>query len=74
MSQQLGVHPQTLRRWERTSKTPKPARTAGNHRLYQQATKGIAQHARVNLPTFSILLIKVEETIYFKSGNIMLCR
>jgi putative resolvase len=35
MAAQLGVHPQTLRRWERSGKTPKPTRTVGNHRRYQ---------------------------------------
>jgi predicted site-specific integrase-resolvase len=34
MSASLGIHPQTLRRWERTGKMPQPARTAGNHRRY----------------------------------------
>jgi putative resolvase len=31
----LGVHPQTLRRWERLGKLPKPERTLGNHRRYR---------------------------------------
>lgn len=30
----LGVHPQTLRRWEREGKI-KPVRTAGGHRRYR---------------------------------------
>ena len=35
MAAQLGVHPQTLRRWEREGKIPKPERTVGNHRRYR---------------------------------------
>jgi putative resolvase len=35
MAAQLGVHPQTLRRWEREGKISKPDRTAGNHRRYR---------------------------------------
>ena len=31
----LGVHPQTLRRWERQGKLPKPERTLRNHRRYR---------------------------------------
>jgi putative resolvase len=34
MSERVGVHPQTLRRWERQGKIDKPERTAGNHRRY----------------------------------------
>lgn len=37
MAAQLGVHPQTLRRWERAGKIPKAPRTIGNHRRYQTA-------------------------------------
>ena len=32
MPANLGVHPQTLRRWERLGKLPAPERTLGNHR------------------------------------------
>jgi predicted site-specific integrase-resolvase len=35
MALKLGVHPQTLRRWERLGKMPKPERTLGNHRRYR---------------------------------------
>jgi predicted site-specific integrase-resolvase len=35
MALKLGVHPQTLRRWERTGKLPAPERTLGNHRRYR---------------------------------------
>lgn len=34
MALKLGVHPQTLRRWERQGKLPPPDRTLGNHRRY----------------------------------------
>jgi putative resolvase len=34
MSERMGVHPQTLRRWERQGKIDKPQRTLGNHRRY----------------------------------------
>jgi predicted site-specific integrase-resolvase len=37
MALKLGVHPQTLRRWERAGKLPKPERTLGNHRRYRVA-------------------------------------
>jgi predicted site-specific integrase-resolvase len=37
MAQPLGVHPQTLRRWERLGKLPSPERTLGNHRRYRLA-------------------------------------
>jgi predicted site-specific integrase-resolvase len=35
MALKLGVHPQTLRRWERHGIMPKPERTLGNHRRYR---------------------------------------
>jgi len=35
MALKLGVHPQTLRRWERPDKMPKPERTLGNQRRYR---------------------------------------
>ena len=35
MARKLGIHPQTLRRWERTGKLPPPERTLGNHRRYR---------------------------------------
>lgn len=35
MAANLGVHPQTLRRWERLGQLPKPERTVGNHRRYR---------------------------------------
>jgi predicted site-specific integrase-resolvase len=35
MARKLGIHPQTLRRWEREGKFPKPERTLGHHRHYQ---------------------------------------
>jgi len=37
MAAHLGVHPQTLRRWERQGKIPSPQRTHGNHRRYAMA-------------------------------------
>ena len=37
MAAQLGVHPQTLRRWELQGKSPQPDRTVGNHRRYRKA-------------------------------------
>jgi predicted site-specific integrase-resolvase len=32
---QLGVHPQTIRRWDRTGQLPADARTLGGHRRYR---------------------------------------
>ena len=37
MALRLGVHPQTLRRWERQGKMPRPERTLGNHRRCRTA-------------------------------------
>jgi excisionase family DNA binding protein len=34
MASQLGVHPQTLRRWDRLGQLPAPERTRGNHRRH----------------------------------------
>jgi putative resolvase len=41
-SRVLGVHPQTLRRWEREGRSGlvAPLRTAGNHRRYPVPTAG----------------------------------
>jgi predicted site-specific integrase-resolvase len=39
MASKLGVHPQTLRRWKREGKLPKPERTLGNHRRYRTIPK-----------------------------------
>ena len=39
MASYLGVHAQTLRRWERQGKMPAPDRTLGNHRRYKQIPK-----------------------------------
>lgn len=41
MAFNLGVHPQTLRRWERQGKMPKPERTPGNHRRYRTIPKAV---------------------------------
>jgi len=35
MASQLGVHPQTLRRWSRIGVLPETSRTLGNHRRYE---------------------------------------
>ena len=35
MAQNIGVHPQTLKRWEREGKSQKPDRTLGNNRRYK---------------------------------------
>jgi excisionase family DNA binding protein len=39
MASKLGVHPRTLRRWERQGKMPKPERTIGKHRRYRMVPK-----------------------------------
>jgi len=39
MASRMGVHAQTLRRWERQGKMPTPERTLGNHRRYRQSIK-----------------------------------
>ena len=51
-SRLLGVHPQTVRRWEREHKPGlvQPVRTPGNHRRYPVATGGklVVGYARVS--------------------------
>lgn len=51
-SRRLGVHPQTLRRWEREGRGGliAPVRTVGNHRRYPVQTEGklIVGYARVS--------------------------
>ena len=36
VTQETGIHPDTLRAWERRYGLPNPARTEGRHRLYSQ--------------------------------------
>lgn len=43
LAQQLGVHPQTIRRWDRQGKLVADFRTSGGHRRYKQREGGTGE-------------------------------
>lgn len=73
MAGQLGVHPQTLRRWERTGKLPAPERTLGNHRRYQlqptQADGIVVGYVRVSSHDQKSDLVRQSEFVKAQSTN-----
>jgi putative resolvase len=73
MADQLGVHPQTLRRWERQGKIPKPERTIGNHRRYLTGRPIEAAltvgYVRVSSPDQKADLERQKQYVQEKSGK-----
>ena len=73
MAARLGVHPQTLRRWEREGQSPKPERTLGNHRRYKTAPAQeqglVVGYVRVSSHDQKADLERQKQYVHEKSGK-----